>query len=137
MATLDHLIVPSHDRKASAKLRADLLNVKSGDSFGVFSAVYVNDSLTIDFMQGDGFDVHHYCFSVTEEEFDAILARLQNRKIPYRSSPHGPMDMQINTDNGGRNLYWFDPDGHNWEILTVSYARPAPSNSPSSRVTKP
>lgn len=65
------------------------------------------------------------------------MARLQNRKVPYRSSPHGPMDMQINTDNGGRNLYWFDPDGHNWEILTVSYARPAPSNSASSRVTKP
>ena len=56
MAMLDHLIVPSHDRKASAKLLADLLNVKSGDSFGVFSAVYVNDSLTIDFMQGDEFE---------------------------------------------------------------------------------
>jgi catechol 2,3-dioxygenase-like lactoylglutathione lyase family enzyme len=125
MAMLDHLIVPSHDRKGSAKFLADLLNVKAGDSFGVFSAVYVNDTLTIDFMQSDEFDVHHYCFSVTEEEFDAILARLQNRKIPYRSSPHGPMDMQINTANGGRNLYWFDPDGHNWEILTVSYARPA------------
>ena len=21
------------------------------------------------------------------------------------------------------NLYWNDPDGHNWEMLTVSYAR--------------
>src|SRR5262249_42243139 len=47
MAALDHLIVPSHDRKASAKLLADLLGVKSGESFGVFSAVYVNGSLTI------------------------------------------------------------------------------------------
>ncbi len=33
--------------------------------------------------------------------------------------------MQINTRAGGKNLYWFDPDGHNWEILTVSYAKPA------------
>jgi hypothetical protein len=70
MATLDHLIVPSHDRKASAKLLADLLGVKSGESFGLFSAVYVNETLTIDFMQGDKFDVHHYCFSVTDEEFE-------------------------------------------------------------------
>jgi catechol 2,3-dioxygenase-like lactoylglutathione lyase family enzyme len=129
MAMLDHLIVPSRDRKASAKLLADLLGVKSGQSFGIFSAVYVNDSLTIDFMDGEHFDVHHYCFSVTDREFDAILARLQKKKIPYRSSPHGPMDMQINTENGGKNLYWFDPDGHNWEILTVSYARPAASLS--------
>jgi len=44
-------------------------------------------------------------FSVTNQEFDAILAKVQNRKIPYRSSPHGPMDMQVNTDNGGENLY--------------------------------
>jgi hypothetical protein len=129
MAMLDHLIVPSHDRKPSAKLLADLLGVKSGESFGLFSAVYVNETLTIDFMQGDKFDVHHYCFSVTDEEFETILARLRENKIPYRSSPHGPMDMKINTDNGGKNLYWFDSDGHNWEILTVSYARPRASVS--------
>jgi len=108
---------------------ADLLGVKSGESFGLFSAVYVNETLTIDFMQGDKFDVHHYCFSVTDEEFETILARLRENKIPYRSSPHGPMDMKINTDNGGKNLYWFDSDGHNWEILTVSYARPKASVS--------
>jgi hypothetical protein len=24
---------------------------------------------------------------------------------------------------GGRNFYWTDRDGHNWEVLTVSYAR--------------
>jgi hypothetical protein len=34
------------------------------------------------------------------------------------------MDMRINTELG-KNLFWFCPDGHNWEILTVSYARPA------------
>jgi hypothetical protein len=122
MVMLDHFIVPSHGRKASAKLLADLLGVKSGETSGIFSAVYVNDGLTIDFMQADQFDVHHYCFSVTDEEFDSILARLRNRKIPFRSSPHGPMDMQVNTDNGGKNLYWFDSDGHNWEILTVTRA---------------
>jgi hypothetical protein len=33
--------------------------------------------------------------------------------------------MQINTRGGGKNLYWNDADGHNWEMLTVSYARPA------------
>ena len=127
MAMLDHLIVPSRDRKASAQFLADLLGVRSGQSFGVFSAVYINDSLTIDFMDGDQFDVHHYCFSVNDEEFDAILSRLKYKNIPYRSSPHGPMDMKINTDHGGKNLYWFDADGHNWEVLTVSYARPAES----------
>jgi hypothetical protein len=33
------------------------------------------------------------------------------------------MDMQINTEFGGRMIYWNEPDGHQWEMLTVSYAR--------------
>jgi hypothetical protein len=32
--------------------------------------------------------------------------------------------MQINRRLGGKNVYWQDADGHLWEILTVSYARP-------------
>jgi hypothetical protein len=32
--------------------------------------------------------------------------------------------MQINRRLGGRNFYWQDEDGHLWEVLTVSYARP-------------
>jgi hypothetical protein len=36
---------------------------------------------------------------------------------------HGPTDMQVNTQYGGRIVYWSEPDGHVWEALTVSYAR--------------
>ena len=122
---LDHLIVPSHDRRAGARFLAELLDVPwEPDSLGTFSAVQVNPDLTIDFSDRDGFDSHHYCFSVSEDEFDAIYGRLLARGVPYRSSPRGSMDMQINRANGGKNLYWLDADGHNWEMLTVSYARP-------------
>ena len=31
--------------------------------------------------------------------------------------------MQINTHYGGSMIYWNEPDGHQWEILTVSSAR--------------
>ncbi|RYF57560.1 MAG: VOC family protein, partial [Comamonadaceae bacterium] len=27
------------------------------------------------------------------------------------------------TAHGGRIVYWNEPDGHQWEMLTVSYAR--------------
>lgn len=125
MAILDHLIVPSRNRRVSAEQLAGLLGVRwEPDSMGMFSAVHVNDGLTIDYGNADAdFDIHHYCFRVTEEEFDAIYGRIQEQGISYRSSPHGPMDMQIDDSGEGRILYWFDPDGHNWEILTVSYAR--------------
>ena len=122
---LDHLIVPAHDPVASARLLAELLGVPWNPDGGHFTPVYVNDGLTLDFAARDGFDSHHYCFRVGEAEFDAIFGRLKSRGMKYRSQPLGRDDMTINTRLGGRNVYWNDPNGHVWEILTVSYARPA------------
>ncbi|MGR8942240.1 MAG: VOC family protein [Gammaproteobacteria bacterium] len=122
---LDHFIVPSHNKVASAKRLADLLGVpwaKSGP--GPFAPVFINDGLTLDYIETDeDFPVHHYCFRVGQDEFDAILGRIKAAGIKYRSTVHGPVDMQINTQLGGRNIYWNEPDGHQWEMLTVSYAR--------------
>ena len=33
------------------------------------------------------------------------------------------VDHQESTLLGGRGVYWNEPDGHQWEMLTVSYAR--------------
>lgn len=65
----------------------------------------------------------HYCFRLPDAEFDALLMRLQALGVAYRSTPHGPADGQINTQHGGRIVYWSQPDEHIWEALTVSYAR--------------
>jgi catechol 2,3-dioxygenase-like lactoylglutathione lyase family enzyme len=120
---LDHVIVPSRAPIASAKLLAGLLDVPWRESQGPFTPVYVNDSLTLDFSDREQFEWHHYCFRVSDADFDAIWERIKAAKIPYRSSPLGQTDMQINRRLGGKNLYWEDADGHLWEILTVSYAR--------------
>ena len=57
--------------------------------------------------------------------FGAELAHesLRDIGIAYRSQPHGPADMTVNTSMGGRFVYWSEPDGHVWEALTESYAR--------------
>src|SRR3954464_16060863 len=101
---LDHSIVPSHDKVASAKLLAELLGVPWAESgIGPFSPVYVNDGLTLDFIQTDeSFPVYHFCFRVSDEEFDSILARIKVAGIKFRSTVRGPDDMRINTDYGGR-----------------------------------
>lgn len=120
---LDHLIVPSRNPVASARSLASLLGTPWEEERGHFTPVYVNDTLTLDFAERQDFDSHHYCFHVSDAEFDAILARVQAAGIKYRSSPRGPDDMALNTRLGGRNFYWTDDDGHIWEVLTVSYAR--------------
>ena len=122
---LDHSIVSSHHAAESARQLAELLGVPWGlAAVGPFTAVYVNEGLTLDFIDTDeDFPIQHYCFRVGEADFDAIVGRLQAAGIPYRSEVRGPMDMKVGTQWGGRNLYWQVPDKHMWEILTVSYAR--------------
>lgn len=123
---LDHAIVPVRDRKAAAELLACVLDVPWAESgtTGPFSPVYVSNELTLDFDQADGpLPVLHYCFHVNDAAFDGILERLAALGIAYRSTPHGPGDMQVNTQHGGRIVYWNEPDGHVWEALTVGYAR--------------
>jgi catechol 2,3-dioxygenase-like lactoylglutathione lyase family enzyme len=122
---LDHVTVPTRNKATSARLLAELLGVPwSETGIGPFAPVYVNDGLTLDFDQFDEpFPVSHYCFRVDQEEFNAILGRIRAAGIEFRSNVHGPVDMQVNTEHGGSIVYWNVPDGHQWEMLTVSYAR--------------
>ena len=122
---LDHTIVPSRHKVQSARQLAELLGVPWAETaLGPFSAVFVNDGLTLDFIDTDeDFPIYHFCFRVDDAAFDAILARIEAAGIPYRSTVRGPMDRKVSTDFGGRGIYWNEPDGHQWEMLTVSYAR--------------
>ena len=122
---LDHLIVSCRNQIASAKRLAGLLGVPWAESgAGPFSPVYLNDGLTLDFIETDeDFPVYHFCFRVEQAEFDSILGRIKKAGIKYRSTVRGPVDMQVNAQLG--NVYWNEPDGHQWEMLTVSYARPS------------
>jgi hypothetical protein len=126
---LDHLIVPSADRVAGARLLARLLGVRWAGQcrVGPFSPVYVNDGLTLDFDQRTGPIPHqHDAFHVDAAEFDAILGRIRDEGLAFRSLLHGPDDQQVNPAFGGQIVYRREPDGHVWELLTVSYARQTP-----------
>ena len=75
---LDHVIVPSHTAAASARRLAELLGVEwaATAAAGPFSPVYVNGGLTLDFIDTtEPLPIHHYCFRVGQETFDAIRAR--------------------------------------------------------------
>lgn len=127
---LDHLLVPARHRRAAAERLAAILDVPWDPqaAAGPFSAVYVSDSLTLDFDEvapGDPVPLLHFAFRVSDAEFDALLARLKALGVAYRSAPLGADDFQINTYGGGRGVYWREPDGHAWEALTKSYARAA------------
>lgn len=120
---LDHTIVPSRDKVAAARLLGELLGVPWAPSgIGPFAPVYLNEGLTLDFIDTDeAFPVHHFCFRVAPDDFAAILGRIRAAGIPFRSEVRGPVDMKVHAHYG--NVYWNEPDGHQWELLTESYAR--------------
>ena len=116
--TLNHTIVPSRDKVASAKYFARIFGFEYNGTSGHFAPVKVNKTLTLDFDNREEFESHHYAFHVSEDDFDGILGRLREEKIPYGSGPGSQEDMEINHWNGGSGLYFKDPDGHLFELLT-------------------
>ena len=119
--TLNHTIVPSHDKVASATFFANLFGLSfEAQAVGYFAPVRVNDTLTLDFDDDvEGFESHHYAFKVSEPEFDAIFARIQAEGIAYGSEPHARENGRINHRAGGRVVYFCDPNGHLLELLTA------------------
>ena len=115
---LNHTIVPSHDKVASAKWFADIFGLTNEETQGHFAPVHVNDTLTLDFDDSDNFESHHYAFHVSDAEFDAIWVKIKVANIPYGSGPYALNDRQINHRLGGRGVYFKDPNGHILELLT-------------------
>ncbi len=114
--TLDHTIVPARDKKASAQFFASVFGLKV-EEMGPFAAVRVNDT-TLDFDDRDTVEPHHYAFRVSDEEFDAIFARVKAAGLSYSADPFHREVGKINHRNGGRGFYFLDPNGHNLELLT-------------------
>ena len=121
---LNHTIVAARDKRRSAAFLAEILALPAPVPFGPFMTFQVANDVTLDFVDASGeIATQHYAFLVSESEFDAILGRIRARGIPFRSNVQGPADNQVNTQHGGRIVYWNEPDGHYWEMLTQSYAR--------------
>jgi catechol 2,3-dioxygenase-like lactoylglutathione lyase family enzyme len=116
--TLNHTIVPAHDKHASARFFADIFGLSYDGSKGHFAPVQVNNSLTLDFDDDKDFDSHHYAFHVDDDTFDAILQRVQDAGIPYGSDPWHTENHELNDWNGGRGFYFRDPNRHLLELLT-------------------
>jgi catechol 2,3-dioxygenase-like lactoylglutathione lyase family enzyme len=117
---LNHTIVPARDKVASAKFFARIFGLPFEESTAhYFAPVRVNNALTLDFTDSSKAEIHHYAFKVSEEEFDAIFARIRKEGIAYGSGPYSREDMKITRRGGGRGVYFCDPNGHVLELLTA------------------
>jgi catechol 2,3-dioxygenase-like lactoylglutathione lyase family enzyme len=119
---LDHTLVPSHDKEASARFFARIFGLEYRGPWGPFAPVKVNDTLSLDFDQWDEpFNSLHFAFITSDEEFDEVLERVQQEGIAFGSGPFSPEDGEINDHYGGRGFYFKDPNGHLLEVITHTY----------------
>ena len=119
---LNHTIVSAHDKQASADFLAEILGLSTPAPFGPFMMVQAENEVTLDFIDSGGEVVsQHYAFLVSDGEFDEIFGRIRERGLSYWADPYHREPGEINTRDGGRGLYFDDPDGHNLEILTRPY----------------
>lgn len=121
---LNHHIVHARDPEASARFLTELLGLPAPTRFGPFTVVQVANGVSLDFIGTDEeryLVPNHYAFLVSDEEFDAIFARIEARELDYFADPAGKEKGRINHHFGGRGVYWADPDGHWLEIITRPY----------------
>ena len=121
-AQLNHTIVHSINPEASAAFMADILGLAPPKPFSHFMVVEAANGVSLDHMATqEVIRPQHYAFLVSEEEFDEIFGRIKDRKLPYWADPMGREKGRINTRDGGRGVYFKDPNGHHLEILTRPY----------------
>jgi catechol 2,3-dioxygenase-like lactoylglutathione lyase family enzyme len=119
---LNHTIVESRDKAESARFLAAILGVPEPTPYGSFLAVQAANDVTLDFRDAAGpITSQHYAFLVSEEEFDGILGRIKERNLPYWADPGHHQPDRINHNDGGRGVYFDDPNGHILEAITRPY----------------
>ncbi len=119
---LNHTIVWCRDNAASAAFLTEILGLEPAVTFGPFRVVEVDNDVSLDFHALDGDIVRqHYAFLIDEDDFDDVFGRITKRGLDYWADPAQSRPGVVNDNDGGRGVYFEDPDGHLLEIITRPY----------------
>lgn len=118
----DHTIIPSTDPENSARFLTELLRLPEPTTWGPFTTVTLDDGCTLQYANpGIAFPGQHFAFLVDDAGFDAAYQQIIAAGHTFWADPRKELAGQVNTNHGGRGLYFDDPDGHHLEILTRRY----------------
>jgi catechol 2,3-dioxygenase-like lactoylglutathione lyase family enzyme len=122
----NHMMIAAHDRRASARFFSELFGLPDPEESGMFAVVRLaDDALLLYAEPGIAFPGQHYAFLVDDRTFDALLERIRARGVTHWADPRRRRVGEINTNHGGRGVYFDDPSGHHLEALTRPYGQAA------------
>ncbi len=123
----NHTIVLASDRDRSARFLADILGRPVPTRFGPFAVVELDNGVSLDFMAAEQeIASRHFAFLVDDATFDRGMERLKALGLPYWADPAREHEGEINHNDGGRGVYFPDPDDHLLEMITTPYGVPKP-----------
>ena len=118
----DHTIIPAQDAKESAEFFAEIFGLPAPVHAGYFQQVRLSDGRIIDFAEpGIDFPGQHFAFLVNDHTFDRVVRLLREWQREHWADPGQQQPGEINTNHGGRGVYFLDPSGHYLEALTARY----------------
>jgi len=121
---LNHLIVWCADKQLGAAHLVEILGLEPPRDFaGQFLVVDMGNGASLDYADWRGGEPtpQHLAFLVSENEFDDAYGRIVAKRIEHWADPSKRTPGEINHHDGGRGVYWDDPDGHLLEIITRPY----------------
>ncbi len=124
---LNHTIVSCRDQQASSRFLAEMLDRPEPKAFGPFHVVELDNGVGLDFRTTEEpIAIQHYAFLISEPEFDAVFGRILARGLDHWADPRRTKPGKINRHDGGRGVYFPDPDGHFLEVITRPYGSGPP-----------
>jgi catechol 2,3-dioxygenase-like lactoylglutathione lyase family enzyme len=124
MVDLNHTIVWCADKERGSAHLVKILGLDPPRDFaGLFLVVDLGNGVSLDYANWREGEItpQHLAFLVSEDEFDAAYGRIQANGIDHWADPSRRIPGEINHHDGGRGVYWYDPDGHDLEIITRPY----------------
>lgn len=119
---LNHTIVWCRDKQKSTRFLRDILDLPEPVPFGQMLVVPLSNGVSLDFFDSDApIAMQHYAFLVSDTEFEQAFARIQAKGLTYWADPAKKRQGETYEHNGGRGVYFDDPDGHFLEIMTRPY----------------
>jgi catechol 2,3-dioxygenase-like lactoylglutathione lyase family enzyme len=122
----NHTIVWSSDQTKSARFLAEMLGRPAPIRFGHFDVVELDNGVSLDFASAESpIRSQHYAFLINEADFDAVIGRIIEHGLEHWADPTRRRPGEINHNDGGRGVYFPDPDGHSLEVITRPYGSSA------------
>ncbi|WP_343314165.1 VOC family protein [Brucella sp. BE17] len=117
----NHTILTTRDAHGSAQFLTEILGLQPPREWGPFWMVTTDNGANLDYMEVKNAIVpQHYAFLIDDTNFDALHKRLEVLGLSYWADPER-QKPGMNDHDGGRGLYFNDPNGHLLEVITRAY----------------